>query len=267
MASRSNWRRSGGTPQTGFSCAACSNGLDEGVALPSEPPTGAVDGITIISPFLSPDFVKKAGGWGKAGSRTLISSIPALTDMARRPGKPLDGFSKILAYTAPNVLVDEAPLALPGVEPASERMMRSRPPCSACQDFCFHSGEKTILRVGSANATERAWSGRNAEIMVELEAGEAFGSGLAVFGEDEQRIVGINNFKFDFKPKGKMIIFKNNDVPGVIANITSILAQANINIADFRLGRGANQFAMAVILVDSNIVTSWNCTSFFFILL
>lgn len=74
-----------------------------------------------------------------------------------------------------------------------------------------------------------------------------------VFGEDEQRIVGINNFKFDFKPKGKMIIFKNHDVPGVIANITSILADANINIADFRLGRGANQFAMAVILVDSNI--------------
>jgi len=46
--------------------------------------------------------------------------------------------------------------------------------------FCFHSGEKTILRVGSANATERAWSGRNSEVMVELEAGEAFASGLAL---------------------------------------------------------------------------------------
>ena len=74
-----------------------------------------------------------------------------------------------------------------------------------------------------------------------------------VFGDDEQRIVGINGFKFDFKPKGKMVIFKNQDVPGVIAKITSILAQANINIADFRLGRGANQFAMAVILVDGDI--------------
>ncbi len=74
-----------------------------------------------------------------------------------------------------------------------------------------------------------------------------------VFGEDEQRIVGINGFKFDFKPKGKMIIFKNNDVPGVIANITSILAKEGINISDFRLGRGAHHFAMAVILVDSNI--------------
>ena len=74
-----------------------------------------------------------------------------------------------------------------------------------------------------------------------------------VFGEDEQRIVGINGIKFDFKPKGKMIIFKNNDVPGVIANIASILAKESINIADFRLGRGANKFAMAVILVDTDI--------------
>ena len=74
-----------------------------------------------------------------------------------------------------------------------------------------------------------------------------------VFGEDEQRIVGINGFKFDFKPKGKMIIFRNHDVPGVIASITSILAKENINISDFRLGRGAHQFAMAVILVDTNI--------------
>ena len=50
-----------------------------------------------------------------------------------------------------------------------------------------------------------------------------------------------------------MIIFKNHDVPGVIANIASILAQEGINIADFRLGRGAHQFAMAVILVDTDI--------------
>jgi len=74
-----------------------------------------------------------------------------------------------------------------------------------------------------------------------------------VFGDDEQRIVGINNFKFDFKPKGKMIVFKNNDVPGVIAEISSILSSAGVNIADFRLGRDDHGLAMAVILVDANI--------------
>ncbi len=74
-----------------------------------------------------------------------------------------------------------------------------------------------------------------------------------VFGEDEQRIVAINGFKFDFKPKGKMIVFKNSDVPGVIADISSILSSEGVNIADFRLGRDEHGLAMAVILVDENI--------------
>jgi len=74
-----------------------------------------------------------------------------------------------------------------------------------------------------------------------------------VFGDDEQRIVAINGFKFDFKPKGKMIVFKNTDVPGVISDISSILSKENVNIADFRLGRGEHSHAMAVILVDENI--------------
>lgn len=77
--------------------------------------------------------------------------------------------------------------------------------------------------------------------------------GGTVFDGSEQRIVSINGFKTDFKPKGKMILFKNNDVPGVIAQISSILAQAGINIADFRLGRGDSGMALAVILVDNKI--------------
>lgn len=74
-----------------------------------------------------------------------------------------------------------------------------------------------------------------------------------VFGETEQRIVAINGFKTDFKPKGRMIVFKNRDVPGVISAISSILADEKINIADFRLGRDDNGFALAVILVDQDI--------------
>ena len=77
--------------------------------------------------------------------------------------------------------------------------------------------------------------------------------GGTVFGENEQRIVSINGFKTDFKPKGNMIILKNMDVPGVIMDISSILAQNSVNIADFRLGRNENSQALAVILVDDEI--------------
>ena len=50
-----------------------------------------------------------------------------------------------------------------------------------------------------------------------------------------------------------MIIFKNSDVPGVIAEISTILSKEGVNIADFRLGRDEHGLAMAVILVDENI--------------
>jgi D-3-phosphoglycerate dehydrogenase len=89
-------------------------------------------------------------------------------------------------------------------------------------------------------------------VKISTDKGVAQVSGT-VFGEDEQRIVDINGFKTDFKPKGKMIIFKNRDVPGVIASISTLLAQNSINIADFRLGRGSDGLALAVILIDQVI--------------
>lgn len=74
-----------------------------------------------------------------------------------------------------------------------------------------------------------------------------------VYSENELRITKINGFKTDFKPKGKMIILKNKDVPGVIMKVSSILSDAKINIADFRLGRDHSGSALAVILVDETI--------------
>ncbi len=74
-----------------------------------------------------------------------------------------------------------------------------------------------------------------------------------VFSENEQRIVNINGFKTDFRPMGKLIVFQNTDVPGVIMQISSILASTNTNIADFRLGRDGKGSALAVVLLDEAV--------------
>ena len=74
-----------------------------------------------------------------------------------------------------------------------------------------------------------------------------------IFEENVQRIVDINNFALDIEPKGKMILFKNTDVPGVIGEVGMILAKHNINIADFRLGRDNHGLALAVIIVDDDV--------------
>ncbi|MCI6988362.1 MAG: phosphoglycerate dehydrogenase [Campylobacter sp.] len=115
----------------------------------------------------------------------------------------------------------------------------------------FIANEKNIA-IETVNAPA---SGYKNKISVKIVTDKDVSSiGGTVFGENEARIVNINGFKTDFKPKGKMILFKNKDVPGVIRDISSILAKENINIADFRLGRGFDgKDALAVILVDEAV--------------
>ena len=71
-----------------------------------------------------------------------------------------------------------------------------------------------------------------------------------VFGGEAQRVVELNGFAIDVEPKGKMIIMRNKDIPGVVGQIGNILGQNGINIADFRLSRGKDGVALAVILLD-----------------
>jgi len=71
--------------------------------------------------------------------------------------------------------------------------------------------------------------------------------------ETHPRVVEFKGFDLEFEPKGKMIFFKNTDVPGVIGEVGMTLAKYNINIADFRLGRNKENQAMAVIIVDNEV--------------
>jgi len=73
-----------------------------------------------------------------------------------------------------------------------------------------------------------------------------------IFEEEVQRIIKINDYVVDIEPSGKMILFTNSDVPGVVGNVGKVLGDEGINIADFRLGR-AKDGALAVILVDENV--------------
>lgn len=76
--------------------------------------------------------------------------------------------------------------------------------------------------------------------------------GGTIFEGTTPRIVDINGFDMDILPKGKVILLRNSDVPGVIGNVGQILSKHNINIADFRLGRNEKE-AMALIVVDSEV--------------
>ena len=77
--------------------------------------------------------------------------------------------------------------------------------------------------------------------------------GGTVFDGDIQKITNINDITLDFKPKGKMIFFKNEDKPGVIAKLSQELYENGVNIVDFRLGSDHKGSALAVVLVENEL--------------
>lgn len=59
----------------------------------------------------------------------------------------------------------------------------------------------------------------------------------ANFGENDPRIVKVDGVHIETKPFGHILFFKNVDQPGVVGDVGTVLAKANINIADMSLGR------------------------------
>ncbi len=74
-----------------------------------------------------------------------------------------------------------------------------------------------------------------------------------VFDENVQRIVEIDDYILDVEPKGTMIFFRNTDTPGVIGDVGKIMADNQLNISDFRLGRDHKQQALAVVRIDGQV--------------
>lgn len=70
----------------------------------------------------------------------------------------------------------------------------------------------------------------------------------------QPRIVKINNVYVETTPAGHMLFINNNDKPGIVGAVGTILAEAHINIAGITLGRENQQgVAVSVVNVDSQI--------------
>lgn len=74
----------------------------------------------------------------------------------------------------------------------------------------------------------------------------------ALFGKSEPRIVRIDKFFLDAVPEGNLLLIYNEDKPGVIGNVGTLLAQNNVNIARLHLGREiAGATAVSVWSIDA----------------
>jgi D-3-phosphoglycerate dehydrogenase len=73
-----------------------------------------------------------------------------------------------------------------------------------------------------------------------------------VFGRNLPRIVRLDDFRFDATPEGELLLVSNDDRPGIVGMVGSLLGSHQINIAYMVLGRDRiGGQAIAVINLDS----------------
>ena len=74
------------------------------------------------------------------------------------------------------------------------------------------------------------------------------------FGKQDLRIVQIDQYHVNAKTEGYMILIYNQDLPGMIGLLGTILGDHNINIADMTVGRSEiGELAVTMINVDSHV--------------
>jgi D-3-phosphoglycerate dehydrogenase len=89
-------------------------------------------------------------------------------------------------------------------------------------------------------------------IEVKVSNGESsFTMAGTLFGMKEPRIVELNGYKIDMEPSPHMLLIKNDDKPGVIGCIGTIMGVSKINIATMRVSRNVRGGkALMVLNVD-----------------
>ena len=76
----------------------------------------------------------------------------------------------------------------------------------------------------------------------------------SVFNDDLPRLVNLMGYKMEVNLKGTLLFIKNDDVPGVIGKVGSLLGQNRINIGAYLLSQNSGKsLAFAVIRLDSPI--------------
>jgi D-3-phosphoglycerate dehydrogenase len=109
------------------------------------------------------------------------------------------------------------------------------------------------IRVDQIQGDPRAAFAEQLEIRATTDAGETRVAG-ALLGASHARVVVIDDFRVDMVPRGTLLVLRNQDVPGVIGRVGTVLGNAGINIGGYhqaRLDVGGD--ALAVVSVDGRV--------------
>ena len=89
-------------------------------------------------------------------------------------------------------------------------------------------------------------------LRVKAKGKESYVAGT-LFSKKDPRIIYIDNFKVEIVPEGELLLLYNNDRPGVIGNIGTLLGKNHINIARMHFGRERQGgMAISVVSIDTH---------------
>jgi hypothetical protein len=141
--------------------------------------------LVVLSPFLCDEFVAAlAQTTAQSSDRTLVTTLPAVRKLSPVGKANLAGF-KLLSLSAPapegDASQDEASTphreSIDGEEAETPQGVDHSG--LHAKLYAAIRGEKVDVVTGSANATHRAWSGRNAEAVARFSGGKSEVDGIA----------------------------------------------------------------------------------------
>ncbi len=112
------------------------------------------------------------------------------------------------------------------------------------------------IEVIELRSARRAAFTNSLGIALRTETDSASVLGMVGLGDKQRgdRILGINDIDIEAPLRGLILFIRNQDVPGVIGRVGTVLGNRNINIANFALGRNQQtQEAIGLVNVDSPI--------------
>lgn len=117
-----------------------------------------------------------------------------------------------------------------------------------------HLDERGILLIESQSNRVRSYSNL-ISVRLKTDVREEWIEGT-IISKGNTRLVSVDGIDIEAPLHGSILFIRNNDTPGVIGQIGTLLGNNQINIANFALGRGENHHAVGVVNVDSPISES-----------
>ncbi len=136
-----------------------------------------------------------------------------------------------------------------GVELDAVKARRSRPARAGSEEPVSYVNAPQLAEERGVEVRETTSSAaRDYVNLVTLRGGKHAVAGTLAGKRSEPRIVMVDGHATDVPPARHMLVIRNDDTPGMIGNVGTILGNAGVNISDMALGKSPTGEAALMVL-------------------